>query len=109
MGPPMWPWRCGLMARPVSGVEWSGLQMLPSSESKNRYIFVIISASLHTAKRYWYGTFVPTICWSAHVNCGETADWIGIPFRVVSWVGLGMGVVDFDGDRRRRRGSLGVK
>jgi len=21
MGPPMWPWRCGLMARPVSGVE----------------------------------------------------------------------------------------
>jgi len=23
MGPPMWPWRCGLMARPVSGVEWS--------------------------------------------------------------------------------------
>jgi len=18
----MWPWRCGLMARPVSGVEW---------------------------------------------------------------------------------------
>ena len=25
MGPPMWPWRCGLMARPVSGVEWSGV------------------------------------------------------------------------------------
>jgi len=24
MGPPMWPWRCGLTARPVSGVEWSG-------------------------------------------------------------------------------------
>jgi len=24
MGPPMWPWRCGLIARPVSGVEWSG-------------------------------------------------------------------------------------
>ena len=23
-GPVMWPWRCGLMARPVSGVEWSG-------------------------------------------------------------------------------------
>jgi len=21
MGPPMWPWRCGLTARPVSGVE----------------------------------------------------------------------------------------
>ena len=24
MGPPMWPWCCGLTARPVSGVEWSG-------------------------------------------------------------------------------------
>jgi len=26
MGPPVWPWRCGLMARPVSGVEWSGVE-----------------------------------------------------------------------------------
>ena len=24
MGLPTWPWRCGLIARPVSGVEWSG-------------------------------------------------------------------------------------
>jgi len=24
MGPSMWPWRSGLMARPVSGVEWCG-------------------------------------------------------------------------------------
>jgi len=22
MGPPMWPWHCGLIARSVSGVEW---------------------------------------------------------------------------------------
>jgi len=22
----LWPWRCGLMARPVSGVEWSGVE-----------------------------------------------------------------------------------
>jgi len=28
MGPPMWPWRCGLMARPVSGVEWRGTRKL---------------------------------------------------------------------------------
>jgi len=26
IGPPMWPWRCGLMAHPVSGVECSGSQ-----------------------------------------------------------------------------------
>ena len=31
-----------------------------------------------------------------------------MPFTVLSGVGLGMGVLDFDGDRRRRRGSLGV-
>jgi len=32
-----------------------------------------------------------------------------MPFGVVSGVGLGMGVLDFGGDRRRKgRGSLGV-
>ena len=30
-----------------------------------------------------------------------------MPFGVVSGVGLGMGVLDFGGDRRRERGSLG--
>jgi len=29
-------------------------------------------------------------------------------FGLVSGVGLGMGVLDFGGDRRRERGSLGV-
>ena len=32
MGPPMWPWRCGLMARPVSGVEWSGVEWTPHDQ-----------------------------------------------------------------------------
>ena len=31
-----------------------------------------------------------------------------MPFGVVSGVGLGMGVLDFGGDRRRGRSSLGV-
>jgi len=48
------------------------------------------------------------MCPSAHVNCGETADWIGMPFAVVSGVGLGSSVLDFGGDRRWGRGSLGV-
>jgi len=30
-----------------------------------------------------------------------------MPFMVVSGVGFGMGVLDFGGDRRRGRGSLG--
>jgi len=42
------------------------------------------------------------------VNCGKTADQIRMPFGVVSGVELGMGVLDFGGDRRRGRGSLGV-
>jgi len=31
-----------------------------------------------------------------------------MPFGMVSGVGLGMGVLDFGGDRRKGRGSLGV-
>ena len=36
----------------------------------------------------------------------NTADWIRVPFEVVSGVGLGMGVLDFGDYRRRGRGSF---
>jgi len=36
------------------------------------------------------------------------ADWIQIPFGMVSGIGRGMGVLDGDGYCRRRRGSFGV-
>jgi len=52
----------------------------------------------------WDGTFVSPICPSAHVSSGKTADWIWMPFGVMSGVGLDMVVLDFDGDRRRGRG-----
>jgi len=42
------------------------------------------------------------------VSSGDTRKWIGMPFGVLSGVGLGMGVLDFGGDRRRERDSLGV-
>jgi len=32
MGPPMWPWHYGLIARPVSEVEWSGVECMPCAE-----------------------------------------------------------------------------
>jgi len=35
------------------------------------------------------------------VYCGNTADWIRMPFGVVSGVGQGMGVLDRGGDHRR--------
>jgi len=50
----------------------------------------------------------PYVCPHAHVSSGNTADWIRMPFGVVSGVGLGMSVLDFGGDRRRGRGSLGM-
>ena len=54
------------------------------------------------------GGGVPLCCVvSARVYCGKTADWIRMPFGGVSGVGLGMGVLDFGGDRQRERGSLG--
>jgi len=40
------------------------------------------------------------------VYCGKTAEWIGMPFGVVSWVGRGIGVLDGGGDRQRGRGSF---
>ena len=42
------------------------------------------------------------------MSSGNTADWIRMPFGVVSGVGLGMGVLHFGGNCQRERGSLGV-
>jgi len=49
-----------------------------------------------------------SVCASVRkVSCGKMTDWIGVPFGVVRGVGRGMGVLDFDGDRQRRRDSFG--
>jgi len=50
----------------------------------------------------------PVLCLSAHRYCGKMAHWIRMPFGVVSGVGLGICVLDFGGDCRSGRGSLGV-
>jgi len=50
-----------------------------------------------------------SVCLSVcKVYCGKTADWIWMPFGMVSGVGRGMGVLNGGSDRRRRRGSFGV-
>ena len=41
------------------------------------------------------------------VYCDKTADWIWMPFRVMSGLGRGMGVLDGDGDRRWEGAVLG--
>ena len=49
-----------------------------------------------------------SVCLCARkMYCGKMADWIRMPFGVVSGVGLGMGVLYFGGARRRGRGSVG--
>ena len=40
------------------------------------------------------------------VNCGKTADWIWMPFGVVSGVCRGMSVLDGVGDYSTERGIL---
>jgi len=60
------------------------------------YILYIFSASLSIsiASASANFTHVPHLL---YVNCGKTADWIRKPFGVVSGVGLGMGVLYFNG------------
>jgi len=41
--------------------------------------------------------------------CGKMAEWIRMPFGMVSGVGRGMGVLDGGGYHRRGRGSLGAE
>ena len=42
------------------------------------------------------------------VSCGKMADWIWMPFGVVSGVGRGMDVLDGSGDWSKGRGTFGV-
>jgi len=42
------------------------------------------------------------------VYCGKTAEWVWMPFGMVSGVGRGMGVLNGGGDRRMGRAVLGV-
>jgi len=44
----------------------------------NRSFF--FTTSLHSAKRYWYGTFVLAICLSAEESNGDTGEWIRMSF-----------------------------
>ena len=47
-----------------------------------------------------------SVCLSVRkIYCGKTADWIRMPFGVVSGVSRGMGVLDVDG-YRQKEGTL---
>jgi len=86
-------------------------------------MWAVVSALLCTsvgAERSWYvrvaytsyrrlQTPRPSLCvcvWKVH--CGKTADWIWMPFGVVSGGELDVGVLDFGGDRRMEGQIWGV-
>ena len=73
-------------------------------------VVVVVSASLsiRIAEQSTYVTdHVIHPCLSTHQYCGKTADWIWMPFGVLSGIGRGVGVLDGGRDRRSGRGSLG--
>ena len=68
----------------------------------------LLALALYERSALCYRRFAWTICLSAHVSSGHPRRRIVTPFGVVSVVGLGSGVPDFGGDRRRGKGSFGV-
>jgi len=74
--------------------------------------FFIISASptinVIERTRTWNRPVTYPMCRSVwKVYCGKTADWIRMPFGVVSGVGRPMSILDGDGDHQRGRDSFG--
>jgi len=69
-------------------------------------IFNRAQALLELSCRLCHLSVCLSVCRSIRkVYCGQTADWIRMPFGVVSEVGRGMGVLD---DRRKGRGEFGA-
>jgi len=73
----------------------------------------VVSASLSISIAS--GALVLRTCRLAHLSvcrsvqkvyCGKTADWIRLPFGMVSGVGQGMGVLDGGGDRIKGKGQF---
>jgi len=70
MGPPMSPWRCGLMAHPVSGVEWSGETLILTLDDLESHIVVNVSSTL-TNITIW---FVAALCLIVDVRTDRCMD-----------------------------------
>jgi len=67
---------------------------------------LFISVLLYRAELLCDRGFSCPICRSAHVNCGEMADWIRMPFGVVSGVCPGIHVLDGSPRASRGRGCF---
>jgi len=52
MGLPTWTWRCGLIARPVSGVEWNIIYHLKKTESSRTDMLTHAGPACHRLYTY---------------------------------------------------------
>jgi len=100
----MWPHQSQLQL-------WTSLTFYVTSKLVTWFFIIFIISALLSIGIAEQSTYVIDHvvhpCLFAHRYCGKTADYIRMPFGVVSGVGLCMIVLDFGGDRRRGRGSLG--
>jgi len=84
--------------------------ILPQCKKPKIEIISRVDVSILARKRVGLSPRHLSVCASVRkVYCGKTADWIKMPFGVVSGVGRGMGVLDGGGDRRRAGAALGEK
>jgi len=85
--------------------EWLGVPVRDAFGHVDNWPIFSASRSINTVerKRYWNRTFAYFMCRSVCLfisrpvkkeYCGKTADWIRMPFGVVSGVGRGMCVLD---------------
>ena len=86
---------------------WAEIGGFKPNEQNIHSFILLARRSLSERKRSCYGPITQPICRSVcrsvclsvglsvlKVYCGKTAEWIRIPFGVVSGVGRGMGVLD---------------
>ena len=87
----------------------------PRQRAVKRVCYRVALYQYSERKRTWPRPVAYPICRSVgrsvclcvrKLYCGKTADWIRMPFGMVSGVGRGMDVLDAGGDRRREGDSF---
>jgi len=69
------------------------MQRLRKYSYNNNCAIISVSLAVKAEQSAYVIDLSSVPCLSAHQYCGKTADWIRMPFGVVSGVGLGMVVI----------------
>ena len=90
-------------------LSWQYYRIIIATRLVLNLLLFIISASLSiriASRALMLLKFRPPVCLSAHVSSGKTANWIRMPFGVVSGVGPGIHVLDGSPRASRGRGCF---